>query len=155
MTLRSPLACPIPAVLAAVLLAIAPAPAAAASGWLAAAGAAGFAVDGDFSGLHVSCREAGAPRLVFGPFAGRFDMSHRHAVIVDVDGTAFRMETRAMEDAAGGTRFVRAGSMAEFAPLVAALRAGRAAEVSSPAGRFALPLRGSGKALAALEAACR
>ncbi|MBO0661558.1 hypothetical protein LQ948_03125 [Jiella sp. MQZ9-1] len=129
------------------------APGAAAS-WRYAGGEAGLWVDGDFNGITLSCRNGELAMSVFG-FPERLEAGLGYTVVLDVDGTARRLRTRP------GTRRGAPGSVlsvtlagAEAKNIVDAIRRGRKAEISTPAGRYGLPLSGSAKALDRLIEAC-
>ena len=135
----------------------------AAGSWIAgrgnaAAGArsAGYGANGVFEGLWFSCEAAGPGvlRLIVAGPGWRFDHALDQTVVASVDGTAYLFSTRPEARPEGGDRLVRAAPAAEFEPLIAALAKGRRVEISAPAGRYSLPLGGSGKALAALKAGC-
>lgn len=136
----------------------------AAGSWIAgrgsaAAGArsAGYGANGAFEGLWFSCEAAGPGvlRLIVAGPGWRFDHALDQTVVASVDGTAYLFSS--MPEArpeGGGDRLVHAAPAAAFEPLIAALTKGRRVEISTPAGRYSLPLGGSGKALAALKAGC-
>lgn len=122
--------------------------------WRAQGPLAGFTLAGKPAGLVFECAPGGRLRtLVAGNGAG-FPGDRDLTLVLSVDGTARLLPVRAEADPAGGSRFARSDSLAEAEPLLAALRRGRSLEVSSPAGRMVLPLRGSERALAQLLTRC-
>lgn len=142
---------PRPIIALAALLFLA-APATAAEGWVFRAGSAGFAVDGAFRGLWLACAPGGAT-LHLATGGTRLQPGVDQTAVVTVDGVALLQRMRAGDDA-GEPALRRAMSGAELRELATRLAKGRAAEVAMPAGRFALPLKGSGKAVESLLAAC-
>ncbi|MBO0904952.1 hypothetical protein [Jiella sonneratiae] len=141
------------AALAAICLAVAPASAASAAGWRYEAGQAGLWTGGGFNGLALRC-SGGALSLAFFGFPVRLESGLSYTVVVTVDGTARRFRTRPSQrrGAAGSTLSTELSGQAA-ADFVEALKRGRKAEVATPAGRYDLPLAGSGKALDALAKA--
>jgi hypothetical protein len=142
------------------LLLVALAGPAAADGWRAdpATGArtAGYAAGGGFSAIWLSC--AGLPpgrlSLRFSGFPAGLPLDAAYTVVVSANDIAFLETTRPVARTGGGHDLVRTASRGELQPMIEALKEGKAVEVSTPAGRVTLPLTGSGKALAALEAGC-
>lgn len=137
-----------------VVAAVASLPAGAQS-WTGSDGTAGFAVAGDYTGLSFRCGPAGEVAMIFSGFLGGLQDGGGYTVGVSVDGTAFLYEATARAGEADGTSvLVSRGSPAGLAELIAALRKGRSVEISGPAGRYTLPLIGSGKALDKLRQTC-
>lgn len=127
---------------------------AAAQQWRSEDGRAGFVADGRFDGLWLGCEGEGV-RLVFAAPGWDLDEGAGYTVVANVDGTAFVFSTLAEANRTSGEdELVRHASFAELAGFVAALKAGRSAEISGPTGRYTLPLAGSGRALAELENRC-
>jgi hypothetical protein len=142
---------------AGALLLLAVSPAGAADGWLfrpANGGSAGFASGGTYRGLWLDCAGGGGARLLVGTGGTRLQGGVDQTAVVTVDGTSFLQIARAGEED-GEPVLARTLAAPEFQRLADALRKGRKAEVATPAGRFALPLDGSGRALGGLLAACR
>ncbi|KAB0682833.1 hypothetical protein [Aureimonas leprariae] len=140
---------------AAAALLLAALPAGAADGWTfraADGGSAGFASNGTYRGLWFACTAGGGARLLIGTGGTRLQRGVDQTAVVTVDGTAFLQVARASDD--GEPALDRRLPPTEFRQLAEALAKGKAAEVSMPAGRFALPLAGSGRALKSLLAAC-
>ncbi|KQT43129.1 hypothetical protein ASG43_16625 [Aureimonas sp. Leaf454] len=124
------------------------------AGWRWSGGRAALA---GASGETIAFTCAGAPatlRLILPGFDASLQGDLDYTVVVTVDGTAFRRTTRAVRGAGGRRDLVETARPTELLPLVDALAAGSKAEIASPAGRETLTLRGSGKALQALKAAC-
>ncbi|GGE22064.1 hypothetical protein GCM10011390_46770 [Aureimonas endophytica] len=142
--------------LLALALLLSPAPARADS-WTfrpaANGGSAGFLAESGWSGLWFAC-SGGAAVLTVSTFGARLAGDAEQRAVLDIDGTAFlqRMRSGTVD---GGPVLRRPLTRAELEALAGALGKGRKAEIAMPAGRFALPLKGSGKALASLLAACR
>lgn len=126
-----------------------------AQSWTASDGTAGFAVAGDYTGLSFRCRPDGEVAMIFSGFPGGLQNGDGYTVGVSVDGTAFLYEATARDgEAEGPSVLVSRGSPMGLAELIAALRKGRSAEISGPAGRYTIPLTGSGKALDNLLRTC-
>lgn len=137
------------------LLAATPAPAATA--WTSGGQRAGLAAKGGGETIGFSCAgtPAGRMRLVLSGFDAKLLQTDLdYTVVVTVDGTAYRQSLRAVAGAPGRRDLSMTGPSGELQPLVEALAAGAKAEIASPAGREPLSLKGSGKALKALRAAC-
>ncbi len=116
---------------------------------------AGFADAGGYTGLSFRCGPDGEIAMIFSGFPGGLQDGGGYTVGVSVDGLAFLYEATARDDEAeGASILVSRGSLAGLAELIAALRKGRSAEISGPAGRYTIPLTGSGKALEALQRIC-
>lgn len=122
----------------------------------AASRSAGLAAGGGFDGLWFSCKGAppGTLRLLVARPGWRFDDAAERTVVASVDGTAYLFSAAPALRPEGGAMLASAAPLAAFAPLIAALAKGKAIEISTPLGRYTLPLKGSGKALAALKAGC-
>ncbi|WP_152046689.1 hypothetical protein [Aureimonas psammosilenae] len=130
-----------------------PLPAVAADGWAfrTEGGAkAGYVADGGWAGLWFACTPEGRRLFVSAGKTPRQTGIER-TVILDVDGTAFLQR---MRTDSGSSTLSRPLTAAEAGALGAALAKGKRAEIAMPAGRFVLPLNGSGKAMAAFAAAC-
>lgn len=137
-----------------VTAAVAASPARAQS-WTGSDGTAGFAIAGDYTGLSFRCGSDGEVAMIFSGFPGGLQDGGGYTVGVSVDGTAFLYEATARAGEADGTSIlVSRGAPAGLAELIAALRKGRSAEISAPAGRYTIPLTGSGKALESLLRTC-
>ncbi|RYE75851.1 MAG: hypothetical protein EOP19_25360 [Hyphomicrobiales bacterium] len=145
-----------------LLLAGMASPAAAAGGWRAepagaSARTAGYGAGRGFTTIWMSC--AGLPpgrlALRFSGFAAGLPTDGSYTVVVSANDIAFLQETRPVARGDGGHDLARTASLGELQPMIDALKKGRKVEVSAPAGRVTLPLTGSGKALAALEAGCK
>ncbi|HEY9056421.1 MAG TPA: hypothetical protein VIN77_04655 [Aurantimonas sp.] len=122
--------------------------------WTASDGTAGYAVAGDYTGLSFRCGPDGIA-MIFSGFPGKLQDGGGYTVGVSVDGTAFLYEATARAGEADGTSIlVSRGAPAGLAELIAALRKGRSVEISGPAGRYTVPLTGSGKALDKLRQTC-
>ena len=126
-----------------------------AAGWTAGAERAGLSADGGET-IAFTCggTAPGTLRLIFAGFDASLQPNLDYTVVVTVDGTAYRQTTRAVPGSKGRD-LVQALPTGQLLPLVDALAAGSKAEIASPAGRESLSLKGSGKALKALKAACR
>lgn len=133
---------------------------ASAAGWRAdqagAARSAGYAAAGGFETLWLSCAGLPPGRLAirFSGFPAGLPLDSAYTVVVSADNLAFIQEVRPVARTGGGYDLGRTTSRAELQPLIDSLKRGSKVEVSAPAGRRTLPLSGSGKALAALEAGC-
>lgn len=139
----------------AVIAAAVPALPVRAQSWTGSDGTAGFAVAGDYTGLSFRCGSAGEIAMIFSGFPGGLQDGGGYTVGVSVDGTAFLYEATARAGKTQGTSvLVSRGSPMGLAELIAALRKGRSAEISGPAGRYTIPLTGSGKALDNLRRTC-
>ncbi|MEX6504734.1 hypothetical protein [Jiella sp. M17.18] len=115
--------------------------------WRASGQTAGLVVDGALTGLSLTCTGSGLAITLSG-FAARFGTGERYTVGVSVDGTAYLFDTAARADPNGaGSILVGTVPAKSAAGFVDALRKGKAAEVASPAGRYKVPLSGSGAAL--------
>ena len=144
-----------PSVCAVVVAAAVAALPARAQSWTGSDGTAGFAVAGDYTGLSFRCGSAGEIAMIFSGFPGGLQDGGGYTVGVSVDGTAFLYEATARAGKAQGTSvLVSRGSPVGLVELIAALRKGRSAEISGPAGRYTIPLTGSGKALDNLRRTC-
>lgn len=123
--------------------------------WRVTGQTAGLTVGGAFTGLSLTCVTRGRVELVFSGFPAHLPSGDAYTVPVSVDGTAFLFEAQARD---GGDRdfssLVHAAPMAELTTLLDALAQGRAAEVSSPAGRYVVPLAGSGRAVETFRQLC-
>lgn len=126
-----------------------------AQSWMASDATAGFAVDGGYTGLSFRCGPAGDVAMIFSGFGGGLQNGEIYTVAVSVDGTAFLFDATARRgEGAEPSRLVQESSLASLSGLIEALRRGRTAEISGPAGHYTVPLTGSGKALAALRERC-
>ncbi|SKA18095.1 hypothetical protein [Consotaella salsifontis] len=108
---------------------------------------------GRMVGLRIECA-GGEPSLVF--FGEGWDLQPdmTYSVVALVDDTAFVLPSKVRRR--GGERdLVHRADWKETAPLIQALMAGKNVEISTPLGRYTLPLKGSSAALKALRAACR
>ncbi len=121
------------------------APAWSAPAWRGSGGAAG-AYENGRALLELACEGSRLRLSAFSPGTGGRGAS----LVVEVGGTAFLLDAGATnpDSLSAVVPASRAGL------LVAALRKGKAAEVRVPAGRYSVPLAGSGAALAPLAAAC-
>lgn len=128
-----------------------PAPLAAQS-WTSSGSAAGLSVDGGYNGLSFACTGAGRAQVVFSGFGQRLQPNASYTVALSVDGVASLYQASAN---AGGTALLVDQPIDSLKPVIEQLRKGRAAEVSGPAGRYDVPLKGSGAALARFLDACR
>ena len=136
---------------------LAPLPIAAAQGWAARPGApvAGSLVDGVFAGLRVECAGSGRLRIVVSHNGRRFDPARVHTVVLSIDGAATILEMRSASSGRDGDDdLAYETDLAGASALLDALAAGRAVEVSGPAGRYTLGLSGSSRALEPVRAAC-
>lgn len=141
-------------VCAGLVAAAAPLPARAQS-WTGSDGTAGYAVGGVYTGLSFRCGSDGAVTMIISGFPGGLQDGAGYTVGVSVDGTAFLYEATARDgEAEGASILVSRGSPAGLSELIAALRKGRSVEISGPAGRYTIPLTGSGKALDKLRRTC-
>ncbi|MBB4005336.1 hypothetical protein [Aurantimonas endophytica] len=138
-----------------VAAALATAAPAGAQNWTVSGQTAGLTVGGSFTGLSLTCVTRGRVELAFSGFPAHLPTGGAYTVPVSVDGTAFLFEAQARD---GGSRdfsnLVHAAPMAELTTLLDALAQGRAAEVSSPAGRYVVPLAGSGRAVETFRQRC-
>lgn len=146
------------AVVAALLSVLAPCEAALADGWAMKDGpppTAGNLTGGQFGGLWFSCSPGGKAEAVFSGAGWRFQPGAAYTVVLSIDGTAYVLASTVRADpATGASVLVHSASLAALAPVIDALRGGKAVEVSAPAGRYSLKLAGSGKALGAFRQAC-
>lgn len=129
----------------------------AASAWTAGGDRAGLSAKGGGETIGFGCAglPAGRMRVVLGGFdAGLLQTGLDYTVVVTIDGTAYPQSLRAVAGGAGRRDLTRTAPGADFQPLLDALAAGAKAEIASPAGREPLSLKGSGKALKTLRAAC-
>lgn len=127
-----------------------------AAGWTSDAGAtrrAGYLLDDRTPALLLRCAGAGRLALVVAGGSG-LPRDADYTVVVAVDDTAFIGVARPGSKDPGDGALIRTAAFSTFSPLIAALKTGKVAEVSTPRGRYRLPLRGSGKALAALDGGC-
>jgi hypothetical protein len=142
---------PVLAVAAALMTAVP----AGAQNWTASGQTAGLTVNGRFTGLSLTCTTSGSVEIVFSGFPARLEAGSTYTVPLTVDGTAFLYEAQARD---GGERdfseLVHVASMSELSGLLDALASGRAAEISSPAGRYLVPLAGSSRALETFRRRC-
>lgn len=129
----------------------------AAGAWTSGGKRAGLPARGGGETIGFDCAGAGPGRmrLVLSGFdAGLLQTDLDYTVVVTVDGTAYRQSLRAVPGAPGRRDLTLTAGNDDLAPLVEALSAGAKAEIASPAGREPVSLKGSGKALKALRAAC-
>lgn len=145
---------PFRALLCALLLATLPASPALAQQWRADGARAGFAKGGALAGLVFECRPGGRLRTIVAGNGASFPADRDLTVAFDVDGTAWLRPFRAEPEGGGASRFVREEPLAEARDLLEALRRGSSLEIAGPAGRVALPLAGSGRAIGALLERC-
>ncbi|WP_157944618.1 hypothetical protein [Mangrovicella endophytica] len=137
--------------IAALLATLLAAPAAAA--WTGKTGEASASVEGG-GRLRFACA-AGALRMTLSAPGWRFADGEAYTVVADIDGTAFMLPAKARQDPQTGVAVIaRDAAPADYAPLIAALKAGRRLVISGPGGRWTLKLTGSGAALRQLEAGC-
>lgn len=116
---------------------------------------AGTLIEGTFAGLRVECTGAGRVRIVVSHSGRRFDPGRAHTVVLSIDGAATILEMRAASSGRDGDDdLAHETDMRGAAPLLDALGAGRAVEISGPAGRYTLGLSGSSRALATVRTAC-
>jgi hypothetical protein len=123
--------------------------------WSASERTAGLTVDGAFTGLALTCTTSGSIEMVFSGFPARLEAGNTYTVPVTVDGTAFLYEAEARDGGERGfSTLVHFASMGELSGLLDALASGRSAEISSPAGRYVVPLAGSSRALETFRRRC-
>ncbi|UIJ71620.1 hypothetical protein [Aurantimonas sp. HBX-1] len=135
--------------------ALAAAPPASAQSWAVAGRTAGFKVGGSFTGLALTCVAPGRVELTFSGFPAHLPTGGDYTVPVSVDGTAFIFETEARDGSERDfSTLVHVAPASEMTALLDALAQGRAAEVASPAGRYVVPLAGSGRAVEAFRQLC-
>jgi hypothetical protein len=133
---------------------------ASAQNWSASDRTAGLTVNGRFTGLALTCTTSGSVEIVFSGFPARLEAGSTYTVPLTVDGTAFLYEAQARDggERDGGERdfseLVHVASMGELSGLLDALSSGRSAEISSPAGRYIVPLASSSRALETLRRRC-
>ena len=130
----------------------------AAAGWTGkggrpAAPLAGYLLDDAAPALLFRCAGAGRMAMIVAGGAG-LPRNADYTVVVSVDDVAYVEVTRGDSALAGDSDLVRIAPFASFQPLIAALKSGKEAEVSTPRGRYRVPLKGSGKALAILDGGC-
>lgn len=126
-----------------------------AQSWATSDATAGFAVDGNYTGLSFRCGPAGGVAMIFSGFPGELQNGEIYTVAGSVDGTAFLFQATAREgEGAEPSRLVKESSLASLSGLIEALRKGRTVGISGPAGHYTVPLTGSGKALAVLRERC-
>ncbi|WP_206453715.1 hypothetical protein [Aurantimonas marina] len=146
------LALSVRAVIVAAAVAASPARA---QNWTSSDRTAGFTVGGAYTGLFFRCGPDGKVVMIFSGFPGGLQDGGGYTVGVSVDGTVFLYEATARDGEAEGTSIlVSRGSPAALSALIDALRKGRSAEISGPAGRYTIPLTDSGKALDNLRRTC-
>jgi hypothetical protein len=129
---------------------------AAAAGWTGETGPArraGYFLSDRTPALLLRCAGGGRLAVVVAGGTG-LPRDGDYTVVIAVDDTAFVGVARPGSADSGDAALVRTAAFDTFAPLIAALKSGAVAEVSTPRGRYRLPLRGSGKALAALDGGC-
>lgn len=125
-----------------------------AAGWITSGNSAGYSNGGGFTGLTLGCT-AGRPMVSFSGFAMQLQDGASYTVALTVDGTAYLFTARARSTPnAPGSVLTGPLQRQQAAGLVDALRKGKVAEVSGPAGHYNVPLSGSGKALGALPSGC-
>jgi hypothetical protein len=127
--------------------------------WRAGEGAGGarafFTLGGRPAGLEFACEGRGTIRTIVAGNGAQFPGGRDLTLALVVDGTAHVTSVRAEAEPNGaGSRFVRRDAAAALAPLIAALAKGKTLEVAGPTGLVALPLKGSGKAMARLASGC-
>lgn len=107
------------------------------------------------AGIEFACEAGGSIRTLVAGNGARFGGDRERTLVLSVDGVARVALVRAEpEPNGGGSRFVRRDPAAALGPFLDQLAKGRELEVSAPAGALRLPLRGSGKAIAALRKGC-
>ena len=115
-----------------------------------------FTQKGRPAGIQFACIGEGRVRTLVSGNGARFSEDRDLSLILSVDGLARIRSIRAEREPNGtGSRFVRTDPVAALEDLFAALRKGKELELSSPAGHWRLPLKGSGNALGALLQQCR
>lgn len=132
---------------------------AAADGWTSRVEAeravAGTTVGGELAGLRLECVPGGPVRTVLSHNGRRFERGREATVVLSVDGMAQILRMQPSDSArAGDDDLSRQDEPTAAAALADALAAGRTLEISGPAGRYAMSLSGSSRALTALRAAC-
>ena len=120
--------------------------------WAGSASEAGLSVGGELTGVSFRCLGGGRTRLIFSGFSSRLQPGTTYTVALTIDGTAYLYATKADDS---GYALTVEDTASAYASLIEALRKGRSAEVSAPAGRYQVPLRGSGDALARFSRQCR
>lgn len=118
---------------------------------------AGLVFGSVYDTLYFACQRGAGDSLslIFTGFERSLAKDILHTVAVSVDGTAFLFRTTAEFDEMDEDTILSVEAPFDtFRPLIAALKAGKEVEISSPDGRVTASLRGSGKALAELEAGC-
>lgn len=124
--------------------------------WISGEGTAGLSVNGSYAGISFQCVGDARARLVFSGFPGALQEGRTYTVVATVDGTSFMFNAAAE---GGAPRFdsilVETRTLSELASFLDMLKKGAGAEVAGPAGRYTVPLRGSGAALEAFLADCR
>ena len=129
-----------------------------AAGWTSRQGSAatrlaGYLLDDATPALLFRCAGAGRLAMVVGGGEG-LPRNADYTVVVSVDDVAYVQVTRSDSAIVDKGDLVRIATFDSFAPLIAALKSGKDAEISTPRGRYTVPLRGSGKALAILDGGC-
>ncbi|WP_322184972.1 hypothetical protein [Fulvimarina sp. 2208YS6-2-32] len=112
----------------------------------------GFYVDGAPNGMFLRCA---GPRVSvnFSGFSQRLPEGATYRVGVSVDGLARILSTKSFR-VRGNSVLVHEDSLSNLEGLIADLKKGESVEISSPAGRYVIPLKGSGAALEALVRRC-
>ncbi|MCW4113604.1 hypothetical protein NPA31_001340 [Aurantimonas sp. MSK8Z-1] len=111
-------------------------------------------LDADGASLRLVCQR-GDGRLDLRAAAAdwHFAPAAPATIAASVDLTAYILEGRAAAD--DPHALLHRASFEAMAGLLSALKGGHEVEIATPQGRLTLPLTGSSKAIAALEAACR
>lgn len=116
---------------------------------------AAYTQKGRPAGVQFECEAPGRLRTIVSGTAARYPEGRPATLVFSVDGVATLLPAKAEAEPHGpGSRFVRSDKAAEMKPLFDRLKRGKELELSSPAGSFRLPLKGSGKALALLAERC-
>ncbi|WP_148227444.1 hypothetical protein [Fulvimarina pelagi] len=128
------------------------APPAGAQIWRNSGTTSGYYVDDRPNGIFLRC--AGPSLTVnFTGYDAELPTGASYRVGISVDGIARLFRTRSYE-VRGRSILVHQDTLANLRPLIEDLRLGKVAEVTTPAGRYNVPLTGSGAALGALLERC-
>ncbi|MER0239578.1 hypothetical protein [Fulvimarina sp. MAC8] len=112
----------------------------------------GFYADGRPNGIFLRC--SGPSMTVnFTGYDALLPNGTSYRVGISIDGIARLFRTRSY-NVRGRSILVHQDSLANLRPLIDDLRKGKTAEITTPAGRYNVPLAGSGAALGALLERC-
>ncbi|MEN3792156.1 hypothetical protein [Fulvimarina sp. MAC3] len=123
-----------------------------AQSWRNSGTTSGFYADGRPNGIFLRC-VGPSVTVNFTGYDAPLSNGTSYRVGVSVDGVARILKTRTYR-VRGRSILVHQDSLANLRPLIDDLRKGKTVEISTPAGRYNVPLQGSGAALGALLERC-